>query len=80
MAEATLEQRVRRQMAPLLGIDPDGEGDVMREDLAQWDSLRHIELIFLIEEEFGVMLEESQMAELDSLSAAVRLLEAHGAA
>lgn len=77
---ATLEGRVRALMAPLLGIDPAGEGDVVREDVAQWDSLRHIELIFLIEEEFGVTLEEAQMAQLDSLSAAVRLLESHGAA
>jgi acyl carrier protein len=79
MAEA-LSERVRALMAPLLGIDPAGQGDVVREDVAQWDSLRHIELIFLIEEEFGVTLEEAQMAELDSLSAAVRLLESHGAA
>ncbi len=79
MAE-TLEARVRALMAPLLGIDPAGPGEVLRDDTAQWDSLRHIELIFLIEEEFGVTLTEAQMAELDSLSAAVRLLEAHGAA
>ena len=79
MAE-TLEARVRALMAPLLGINPAGAGEVLRDDTAQWDSLRHIELIFLIEEEFGVTLTEAQMAELDSLSAAVRLLEAHGAA
>ena len=77
---AEIAGRVRALMAPLLGTDPAGDGDVVREDVEQWDSLRHIELIFLIEEEFGVTLEEAQMAELDSLSAAVRLLEAHGAA
>lgn len=34
-----------------------------------WDSLRHVELIFSIEDEFGIRFEEPQLTELTSLEA-----------
>lgn len=32
-----------------------------------WDSLRHVELIFSIEDEFGIRFEEVELAELRNL-------------
>jgi acyl carrier protein len=34
-----------------------------------WDSLRHVELIFSIEDEFGIRFEEAELADLTSLHA-----------
>ena len=36
-----------------------------------WDSLRHVELIFSIEDEFGVRFEEAELARLTNLHALV---------
>jgi acyl carrier protein len=37
-----------------------------------WDSLRHVELIFSIEDEFGVRFEEAELPNLTSLDALVK--------
>lgn len=54
--------------------------DVRRADTQQWDSLRHIELMFAIEDHFGVQFSEHQLATLSSLEAiAIALGELRGA-
>ncbi len=42
--------------------------DVHRETEGRWDSLRHIELIFALEEKFGIRFDEEEMPVLNSLS------------
>jgi acyl carrier protein len=44
------------------------EATTHRAETPQWDSLRHIEIIFAIEEELGIEFSESELAELDSVS------------
>jgi hypothetical protein len=34
------------------------------EDLPQWDSLRHVELVFELEETFGIQVPQSRIASL----------------
>lgn len=41
--------------------------DASRETLPQWDSLKHIEVIFELEDRLGVQFSEGEMAELDSV-------------
>lgn len=38
-----------------------------RKNTPQWDSLKHIEVIFLLEDEFGVQFSEDEMGSLDSV-------------
>jgi acyl carrier protein len=41
--------------------------DSKRKDLAKWDSLKHIEIMFLIEDELNVRFSEEELADLDSV-------------
>lgn len=53
--------------------------DIRRKETPQWDSLRHIELMFAIEDHFDVQFSEHQLATLDSLEAiAIALGELRG--
>ncbi len=76
---SAVEERARPLLVKVLELDSSG-GDIRREDTPAWDSLKHIDLIFLLEDEFGVVLSEEEMHKLDSLSAIVSLLESHHAA
>lgn len=42
--------------------------DVVRADTAGWDSLKHVEIVFAIEEELGVTFPETALSELDRAS------------
>lgn len=57
---------------PKLKID-----DTM-EELAGWDSLSHMELIFSLEGHYQVEFTGDEIAELRSVSAIVKALEARG--
>ena len=45
-------------------------------DLDDWDSLRHIELLVAIEQEFGVRFNTGEVAGLQNVGDMVRLIEA----
>ena len=46
-----------------------------RESEPGWDSLKHVELVFLLEDYFNVRFTEADMAELNDASSIVRALE-----
>jgi acyl carrier protein len=64
-----VEERIREIMALVLErtVSP-GEAISFGTEPA-WDSLRHVELIFSIEDEFQIRFEEPDLAELTSLHA-----------
>jgi acyl carrier protein len=70
------EERARQVILATLGIDGPATGDVSRETVPAWDSLRHVALIFAIEDEFEIQFSEAQMASLASLSAIVEAIDA----
>lgn len=74
-----VDVQVRQLLLKLMGAGP-AEGDIIREDTPAWNSLRHVDLIFMLEEAFGIELTETEMAELDRLSAIVALVEQRRAA
>ena len=47
-------------------------------DVRGWDSLGHINLMFSIEERFGVQFEGNQLAEFANVGELERFLEANG--
>jgi acyl carrier protein len=53
---------------------------VTRDSEPAWDSLKHVELIFMLEERFGVQFSEEEMASLRSSDDIVHLIEEKGAA
>jgi len=47
-------------------------------DIANWDSLGHINLMFSLEERFDVQFEGNQLAEFENVGELRRFLETHG--
>jgi acyl carrier protein len=43
----------------------------LREDIAAWDSLRHIEIVFAIEDELQIRFDEDELAALDGVQALI---------
>jgi acyl carrier protein len=70
-----LAQTVRTVVEAVLGttLPP---GDVPREDVEQWDSLAHVEVLFGVEEEIGVVLPGDQLEKIDSLATLITAVEA----
>ena len=63
--------RVKKVMAAVLSVDIETIGDDSSvDDMEAWDSLRHINLIIALEQEFGISLPDEEVASLTS----VRLL------
>lgn len=48
------------------------------EDVARWDSLRHVALVAALEETFGISLSMDEMMEIRSVDDIQRLLGRHG--
>ena len=47
-------------------------------DVPGWDSVEHINLMFSLEDEFGVQFRGNELAELPDIGALKRYLEANG--
>jgi acyl carrier protein len=47
------------------------------DDIAEWDSLGHVNLMFAIEETFGVLFRGNQLAEFENVGELERFLEAN---
>jgi acyl carrier protein len=47
-----------------------------RADVPAWDSLKHIELVFAIEDELEVQFSEAELATLDSVAALIDMAAA----
>lgn len=50
-----------------------------RAEAAGWDSLKHMQIIFAVEEKFGVQFTEAEIPGLDSIASFVQHLERHAA-
>lgn len=79
MTTGDIEARVRQTLELALG-GPIDDGDVSRETDARWDSVKNVELIFLLEDEFGVELTEEDVTKMTRLSDVVQVVEARLAA
>ena len=62
-------------MPQVLELDPNAiNEDTSVDNQPKWDSLRHMSLIFAVEEGFGVRFEDDQLPELTSVAAFERAL------
>jgi acyl carrier protein len=74
------EADVRALIARILGVPlPDG-GPVERRHVPEWDSLKHMEIIFALEDGFDVQFDESEFARLVSPRAICDAIASHRAA
>ena len=50
---------------------------VSRANEARWDSVRHIEILFMLEDALGITFDEAELGALDSVDAIVERAAAH---
>ena len=76
---AGLEQRVPVLLAEAFAVQQaEITPDLAFGDLPQWDSMGHMELMMLLEEQFGIEISTETIAELVSVPAIVQYLQEHG--
>ena len=76
----TVLPRLQRLLADLFAL---AEGDITlttsAETLAEWDSLKHLQLMLMLEEEFHVQVSPETMEQLTSVERIAAWLEEQGA-
>ena len=80
MSREDVEARVAEVLALVLKLPSPPVEPLSREEVPDWDSLNHIEILYAVEESFDVMFSEEEMAALDSSHAIVDAVERHRAA
>ncbi len=65
----SIEEVVLKALAAVLKCEV--KSDFSRENTPQWDSLKHIEVIFTVEDELDIQFTEDEMGGLDSVSSIV---------
>jgi len=60
-----IENKVIEIISAVLKTPVDSESS--HETLKAWDSLKHVEIVFALEDEFDVMFEEEVLSELNSV-------------
>ena len=63
-----IQAQVIDTLATVLQCPPTAlAADAARADLPGWDSLKHVEIMFALEDALGVEFDESELGELDSI-------------
>ena len=74
-----IRSRVAEIVDVVFGVEPGAQVTQGADPANEWDSLRHIEIILAVEEEFGITISEEEFAGLrsiDSISAHIAGLHA----
>lgn len=73
------EQKLKATLAVVLGVPTEEIGDETSSDtVASWDSLKHLNLVFALEDEFSVSISEEQSFQMLSYPALKSVLAEHG--
>lgn len=71
-----MEHRVKQIMAEIIGIDMDSINDQTSPDtVPEWDSLKHMQLIVALEEEFSIEILDEYIDEMMNLDRIIGVLE-----
>lgn len=71
---------VAEVLGAVLGVAVPADHGLARKDLPVWDSVKHVEVVFALEDAFEVQIPEDVMGRLDSTDAIVSTLESLRAA
>jgi acyl carrier protein len=72
-----LGQRLREVMSAVFGIDPtEIAGDASSATIAEWDSVRHLQLMLALEEEFNVQFDADELVSLRTVPLIIQRLRA----
>lgn len=70
-----IRREVLRSMGYILGRPIAETENPSRSTEANWDSLKHVELVFLIEDHFGIRFSEQEIGDLEDAEGIVQVLE-----
>ncbi len=71
-----MKNKIKRIMAIVFGINADMVcNNTSPESVESWDSLRHMNLVIAIEEEFDLEFDENEIAELLTYDQIVKLVK-----
>lgn len=77
--EKKMEERIKNVMSAVFEVSVDKINDNASPDtIESWDSLKHMNLIIALEEEFDVEISESETVELLSFKLISIILNDHG--
>ena len=77
LSETGIEERVRKVIAETFHLSPEeAQGEMRMGSPSSWDSLGHMELVLEIEKEFGLTFPNFAIADLVTVPAIVRAIEA----
>jgi acyl carrier protein len=72
------ETLLKNTVARVLGVSPEGiNDDSSMDNLSEWDSVKHLNLVLAIEEVFGVSMTEEQSLEMLSFPLIKLVLSEH---
>ncbi|MGH3427566.1 MAG: acyl carrier protein [Mycobacteriales bacterium] len=62
-----MEHRLKTTIAAVLGLDPDTIGDdASPETMEHWDSIKQMDIVLAVEDEFDVRFKDEAVADLSS--------------
>ena len=70
---------VRDVFHVILGRPVAADDRLVRDDHPDWDSLKHIEVVFALEDALGVTFDAAELGELTDVDSIVAAAERHGA-
>jgi len=75
----TTENKLRQVLADVFGVDVGSINETASVDtISAWDSLKHLNLVLALEEQFNIALTEEQTVEILSYPLIKVVLEEHG--
>jgi acyl carrier protein len=78
MTKDEIKARVRAVLARALKADPETIADnASQMDLSAWDSVRHMNVVLALENDFGIEFEDAELQTLTSLPLMVAAIEKH---
>jgi acyl carrier protein len=80
MTTDEIKNRARNALAKALKIDPATISDnASQMDLSAWDSVRHMNVVLALENEFEIEFDDAELPKLTSLPLMVAAVEKHRA-
>lgn len=73
MDENFVKEEMFKLFETVLKIDAQNKHE--RSEITEWDSLKHIDIIFAIEDRFKIQFTPEEMTDLDSIDRAIKLVE-----
>ena len=73
-SRVNLEREVEQLILNVLRPKAQLTGPLTRDETGEWDSLKHVEIVFALEDQYGVQFDESEFALMDSPAAIATLL------